>query len=128
MGDPIDGHLIQGHIDGLGRIEEIEKIGENYRWRISLPPSLIRYCPPKGSIAVDGVSLTINRVGENWVELMIIPHTYKVTNFHRYLPGRRVNIETDMIARYLAHILDRTEARAEERSPSRLEWELFHWW
>lgn len=99
LGDRLGGHLVSGHVDGVGRILEIVSLGSFYRFVIEVPEDLVLYLVEKGSIAVDGISLTINRVAGNKFELMIIPHTYQVTNLKRKKREDWVNIEIDMIAK-----------------------------
>ena len=105
--DRIEGHIVQGHIDTVGVIEKIQKIDKAYDFYISISKDFIKYVVAKGSIAIDGVSLTVNEVFENSFRLTIIPHTMRNTLFNFYKAGRRVNIETDMFARYVYHILKR---------------------
>ncbi len=105
--DRIEGHIVQGHIDTVGVIEKIQKIDKAYDFYISISKDFIKYVVAKGSIAIDGVSLTVNEVFENSFRLTIIPHTMQNTLFSFYKAGRRVNIETDMFARYVYHILKR---------------------
>jgi riboflavin synthase len=102
--DGIEGHLVQGHIDGIGKITKIEQLENSVDFYITVPQNLHKFMVPKGSVAVDGISLTINEAGENFIRLTIISHTMKETLFHTYKVGRRVNIESDMIARYLYHL------------------------
>jgi len=104
MGDRIDGHLIQGHIDCIGEIREITKSQNSYDVYIKIPKEFIKFVVPKGSIAVDGVSLTVNDVYVDSFRLTIIPHTFRETLFRNYKIGTRVNIETDMFARYVYHM------------------------
>ncbi len=101
MSDRLEGHIVQGHIDTVGRITRIERSGNSFDFFIALDSAFMKYVIPKGSIAVDGVSLTVNDVYEGGFRLTIIPHTMERTLFHTYTRGRRVNIETDMFARYL---------------------------
>ncbi len=105
LSDRLGGHFVQGHVDGLGEILEIQVMGDAYRVRIGNPQALSRYIAQKGSICVDGVSLTVNQVGVNFFEVMIIPHTWTHTVFHGYQVGTRVNLEVDMIARHLERLL-----------------------
>ena len=104
-GDEFGGHIVQGHVDGLGHIAEIEPIGESHRVRFAPPVDLMPMIAPKGSIAVDGVSLTVNGVGEDWFEVNLIPHTWAHTTFRSSAPGGHVNLEVDVLARYAAQIL-----------------------
>ncbi|MDR0407719.1 MAG: riboflavin synthase [Campylobacteraceae bacterium] len=99
--DGLEGHLVQGHIDGVGKIIKIERHENSVDFYISVPQNIHMFMVQKGSIAVDGISLTINEVSENFIRLTIISHTMKETLFHTYKIGRLVNLESDMIARYL---------------------------
>lgn len=108
MGDRFEGHVVQGHIDAIGTVEEIKNNGNSFDVFITIDNKFIPYIVPKGSITIDGVSLTINEVFDNSFRLTIIPHTMKETLFNRYKKGSRVNVETDMFARYIAHILSNT--------------------
>ncbi len=105
MGDRFEGHVVQGHVDTVGVVEDIKDNGNSYDVFIKVEKKFIPYIVPKGSITIDGVSLTVNDVNENSFRLTIIPHTMKETLFKRYKKGSRVNVETDMFARYIAHIL-----------------------
>lgn len=108
MGDRFEGHIVQGHIDFVGKIDRIESIAGSQDIYISVPKEAIKLIAPKGSIAIDGVSLTVNSVYESGFRLTLIPHSLKNTLFNEYKIGRRVNIETDLFARYLAHMQSRT--------------------
>ncbi|MCE7127690.1 riboflavin synthase [Campylobacter coli] len=100
-GDRIDGHLMQGHIDFIGRLEKIEKDENGVDFYIALPKEAMKFMARKGSIGIDGVSLTINEIIENGVRLTIIPITFKETLFKEYQIGREINIESDLLARYI---------------------------
>ena len=104
LSDRVEGHIVQGHVDCVGEIIRIEKSGNSTDFYITIPKESTKFLVPKGSITVDGVSLTINDVKDNTFRLTIIPHTIKNTIFSRYKVGTRVNIETDMFARYVYHI------------------------
>ena len=104
FGDKIDGHLIQGHIDAIGEILEIKKNQNSYDLIIKTESEIMKYIAPKGSIAIDGVSLTINEVFSDRFRLTIIPHTFENTIFKYYNIHQKVNIETDMFARYIYHM------------------------
>ncbi len=109
LSDRFEGHIVQGHVDAIGTIERIVK-GENaFEFYISVPAETLAYIIPKGSIAIDGVSLTVNEVYEGGFRLTIIPHTMQETLFGSYSVGDKVNIETDLFARYIAHILAHKE-------------------
>jgi riboflavin synthase len=105
MGDRFEGHIVQGHIDAKGEIKEIKNNGNSYDVFIKIDKEFIPYIIPKGSITIDGISLTVNEVFEDSFRLTIIPHTMKETLFKNYKKGSKVNIETDMFARYVAHIV-----------------------
>ena len=106
MGDRFEGHIVQGHIDTIGTIKEIKNNGNSYDVFVEVEKKFIRYIVPKGSITIDGVSLTVNDVNANSFRLTIIPHTMQETLFRSYKKGSRVNVETDMFARYVAHIIN----------------------
>lgn len=107
MGDRIDGHLVSGHVDGVGTVSAFEELGGSARLVVEAPGELARYIARKGSIAVDGVSLTVNAVDGNRFEINVIPHTRAVTTLGRLSPGARVNLEVDMMARYAERLLQR---------------------
>ena len=105
LGDALGGHLVTGHVDGLGEVVAFEPAGESKRLRLRVPQELARYVARKGSITLDGVSLTVNRVEENVFEVNLIPHTLAVTTLARLAPGAKVNLEVDLIARYVERML-----------------------
>jgi riboflavin synthase len=105
LSDRIDGHLVSGHVDGVGSVTAFEDLGGSVRLEIEAPAELARYIARKGSIAVDGVSLTINVVRGERFEINIIPHTREVTTLRNLAPGARVNLEVDMLARYVERML-----------------------
>ena len=102
LGDEMGGHVVSGHVDGLGRVLSITPEGGSHRIEVEAPEPLHRFIAPKGSITVDGVSLTVNAVEGRVFSLNIIPHTWEVTTLGRLQPGDAVNLEIDMLARYLA--------------------------
>ena len=102
LGDEMGGHIVSGHVDGLGEVLSVEPEGGSHRIRIRAPRPLHRLIAPKGSITVEGVSLTVNAVEDDVFGLNIIPHTWEVTTLGEMKPGYRVNLEIDMLARYLA--------------------------
>lgn len=104
LADRLGGHLVQGHVDGVGRIAQYENMGGSWRLMIDAPPAIARFIARKGSIAVDGVSLTVNTVEGATFEVNIIPHTRAVTTFHLVGVGSRVNLEVDLVARYLERL------------------------
>jgi riboflavin synthase len=100
-----DGHVVQGHIDTTARIESIEPAGSDHRVEVALPESFSRYVVFKGSVAVDGISLTVAELHPDRFVIWIIPHTWQVTNLHQRKPGDRVNLEFDLIAKYVERML-----------------------
>jgi riboflavin synthase len=108
-GDALGGHMVSGHVDALGRLTNIHPDGRSWRMQYELPEALMRYVAPKGSICINGVSLTVNQVGGQLFDVNIIPHTYEVTTLGELLPGAAVNIEIDLIARYLERLMANTK-------------------
>lgn len=117
VGDRVDGHFVQGHIDGLGEIYKITTLKSGFDFFIKLPLNLMPLMAHKGSVAIDGVSLTINEVLKDGIRLTIIPLTMKDTLFGEYKVGRVVNVESDLLARYTKRILDYKDKKKE------LSWE-----
>lgn len=105
LGDEIGGHLVYGHVDGLARVLAVAPEGQSLRFDFEAPQGLSRYIASKGSIALDGVSLTVNEVAGARFSVNIIPHTLECTTFRNLNPGHRVNLEIDMLARYVARQL-----------------------
>lgn len=105
LADRLGGHLVAGHVDGIGRIVAIEADARSQRWTVELPGVLARYVAGKGSVCIDGVSLTVNDVGANRFDVNLIPHTLAVTTFCDRAVGDAVNIEVDLIARYVERLL-----------------------
>lgn len=102
LGDEMGGHVVSGHVDGVGEVLSITPEGGSHRYKIRAPRPLHRLIAPKGSISVEGVSLTVNEVEDDVFGLNIIPHTWDVTTLGELKPGSKVNLEIDMLARYLA--------------------------
>jgi len=100
----LGGHLVSGHVDGLGRVGDVRDDGRSQRWFFSAPKKLLRYVAEKGSIAVDGVSLTVNAVDEYGFEVNLVPHTVANTAFASAVPGASVNLEVDLVARYVERL------------------------
>lgn len=109
-GDALGGHMVSGHVDGMARLVDSEAAGDNRILRFEAPATLARYIAHKGSVTLDGVSLTVNRVDGSTFELNLIPHTLEVTTLGRLSPGDPVNLEVDLIARYLERLLEQREA------------------
>ncbi len=105
LATPLGGHLVSGHVDGVGTLVERHEDARSWRLRIQAPAELARYIAHKGSICVDGTSLTVNRVDGAVFELNIVPHTIQETIIGDYRTGTRVNLEVDLIARYLERLL-----------------------
>ncbi len=109
LGDRVDGHLVSGHVDGVGQVESMDKVAESYRLVVRAPRSLSPYLAYKGSVTVNGVSLTINRVEDTaldtLIEINLIPHTVEVTTLKSLKPQSYVNLEIDTIARYVERML-----------------------
>jgi riboflavin synthase len=102
VGDELGGHIVSGHVDGVGEVIEVSEEGGSHRVRIRAPRPLHRLIASKGSVAVEGVSLTVNEVEDDVFGVNLIPHTWEVTTLGELAPGAPVNIEIDMLARYLA--------------------------
>ena len=102
VGDELGGHIVSGHVDGVGEVKSVEAEGGSHRVRIQVPQPLHRFIAPKGSITVEGVSLTVNEVEDDVFGVNLIPHTWEVTTLGDLKAGARVNLEIDMLARYLA--------------------------
>lgn len=102
VGDELGGHIVSGHVDGVGEVLSVESEGGSHRVRIRVPRPLHRHIAPKGSITVEGVSLTVNEVEDDVFVVNLIPHTWDVTTLGELKAGSRVNLEIDMLARYLA--------------------------
>src|SRR5437016_4483220 len=107
MGGRLGGHLVTGHVDGVGEVLQLA----NGLLQVRAPPELKRYIAGKGSICVDGVSLTVNRVEGEVFEVNLIPHTLQVTTLARLAPGAKVNLEVDLIARYVYRVLNTDETK-----------------
>ena len=105
LADRLGGHLVTGHVDGVGEVLKFEKIGESHELVIRAPKPLAKYIARKGSVTVDGVSLTVNRVTGTDFSINLIPHTVAVTTLKRLKPGARVNLEIDLVARYIERML-----------------------
>ena len=101
-----DGHIVQGHVDGTAVVADIADEGDAKRFRFTADGDLLRYVVEKGSITVDGVSLTVTGVGDGYFELVLIPHTLDVTVLGRRRPGDRVNVEVDILAKYVERLLE----------------------
>jgi riboflavin synthase len=105
VGDPLGGHVVQGHVDAVGRVRSLEPEEESRRVWVDAPESVVRYCLEKGSIAVDGVSLTVAALDDDGFEVALIPHTLAATTLGRLEPGDEVNLETDVLAKVVERLL-----------------------
>jgi riboflavin synthase len=105
VGDPLGGHIVSGHVDGVARVLLVREDARSRRVTLEAPAALARYIAPKGSVALDGVSLTVNEVQGQRFDVNLIPHTVARTNFGTLIPGSRVNLEVDTIARYVERML-----------------------
>ena len=112
LGDEMGGHLVSGHVDGIARIIERRPEAQSVRFAFEAPPVLMPFIAPKGSVALDGVSLTVNEVSGVRFGVNIVPHTLAHTNFGDAWPGQAMNLEVDMIARHLARLLAAREGGA----------------
>ncbi|NUT54772.1 MAG: riboflavin synthase [Thermoleophilia bacterium] len=110
-GEPLGGHYVQGHVDGVGRVASVEPEQDGVRIRIEPPAELLRYLVEKGSVAVDGVSLTVAAVDERGFEIALIPHTLAETTLSSAGPGSPVNLEVDVLAKYVERLLPGTMPR-----------------
>lgn len=106
LGDELGGHIVQGHVDGLGEVLAVRQDGEGHRLSIRAPHEIAHLIAQKGSIAIGGVSLTVNEVAGDVFGVLIIPHTWAVTTLSRLRPGDKVNLEADMMARYAARLVE----------------------
>ena len=118
MGDRFEGHIVQGHVDCLGTVKSIKSNGNSTDFFISLPSQFLKFVIPKGSVTIDGVSLTINEVLDDSFRLTIIPHTIENTLFKRYKVGTKVNLETDMFARYIYNMF-----KGSNKKESKMSWD-----
>jgi riboflavin synthase len=116
MGDRFEGHIVQGHVDCLGKVVQMNHRENATDFTIQVPMEYISYIVPKGSITIDGISLTVNDVYEDSFRLTIIPHTLQNTLMQHYKLGTKVNIETDFFARYIEHILSHREKKKKSLS------------
>ena len=104
VGDELGGHIVSGHVDGVGTVLSIAPEGQSWRFKFQAPGELMRYIAHKGSIAIDGVSLTVNEVEGDTFGVNIIPHTFTETTFGQMTQGQRINLEIDALARYVERI------------------------
>ncbi len=125
VGDRLGGHIVSGHVDCVAQVMEVRPSGESKIYRISYPTSQGRYVITKGSVALDGISLTVNACGKDWLEVNIIPETQKATTISGWVPGRKINMETDVIGKYVERMVAPwTEAGDVEEKKSGLTMEF----
>lgn len=105
-GDELGGHIVTGHVDGVAVVTGVEDDGESRRFRFEVPDHLAPYIAPKGAVAIDGASLTVNEVGGNTFGINLIPHTLTVTTWGERNAGSKVNLEVDLFARYMARLME----------------------
>jgi riboflavin synthase len=106
-GEELGGHYVQGHVDGVGRIQSVEAEGEGLRVFVEAPAGVLRYCVEKGSITVDGVSLTVAELGDDAFAVALVPHTLEATTLSELRPGQEVNLEADVLAKYVERLISR---------------------
>jgi riboflavin synthase len=111
LGDPMGGHMVSGHVDGTGRVAAATRTGDTLALRVGAPEAIAAYLLPKGWIALDGVSLTINQVAGATFDVLLVPHTLKVTLLGQLRPGNPVNLEADMVAKQVARMVEKLHAR-----------------
>ena len=111
IGDELGGHMVSGHVDGIAELGARDDLPDMARLSVRAPTELARFIAPKGSVALDGVSLTVNEVDGDRFSVLIIPHTLKVTTFAALRPGARLNLEVDLMARYAARLLQALPSR-----------------
>ena len=115
LNDRLGGHLVSGHVDGVGTVMAFTDLGESWTLTIEAPHALSKYIAKKGSICVNGVSLTVNNIAKDTFSMNIIPHTLQNTTFHQLQPGSRVNLEIDQIARYVERMTEWSHENNEQK-------------
>ena len=105
VGDELGGHIVTGHVDGTAKLREINEGKNSYSLKISVPKNIKQYIAKKGSVTLNGTSLTVNEVGDDWLTINLIPHTIDITNWKGIKIGQQLNIEVDILARYVSQIL-----------------------
>jgi riboflavin synthase len=113
-GDSLGGHFVQGHVDAVGRVQSVEAEGDGLRVFVEAPQEVLRYCVEKGSVVIDGVSLTVAELGEDEFAVALVPHTLEATTLSTLEPGRQVNLEVDVLAKYVERLLQTRGLRSGE--------------
>ena len=113
-GEPLGGHYVQGHVDGVGRVQSVEAEGDGLRVFVEAHENVLRYCVEKGSVTVDGVSLTVAELGREEFAVALVPHTLEATTLSALAPGQEVNLEVDVIAKYVERLLQARGIRSDE--------------
>ena len=106
-GEPLGGHYVQGHVDAVGRIQSVEAEGAGLRVFVEAPPEVLRYLVEKGSVTMDGVSLTVAELSDDAFAVVLVPHTLEATTLSALQPSRKVNLEVDVLAKYVERLLKR---------------------
>jgi len=112
-GAPLGGHYVQGHVDAVGGVQSVEAEGEGLRVFVEAPPEVLRYCVEKGSVTIDGVSLTVAELGREEFAVALVPHTLEATTLSALRPGQEVNLEADVLAKYVERLLEARGLRSE---------------
>ena len=113
-GEPLGGHYVQGHVDAVGRVQSVEAEGDGLRVVVKAPSEVLRYCVEKGSVTIDGVSLTVGELHEDEFAVALVPHTLQATTLSALVPGQEVNLEADVLAKYVERLLEARGLRSEE--------------
>ena len=121
VGERLGGHMVQGHVDGTGELMSVTREGNAYRVRVRFPRDLGRYIAMKGSICVDGISLTVAGLGRDWFDVAIIPHTWRETILRDLKGGDHVNLEVDVLAKYVERLMEHGKGNAREDSSLTIE-------
>ena len=118
MGDRLGGHIVSGHVDCLGKVDSVRPAGLSKIYRLTFPEEFVTQVIPKGSVTLDGISLTVNACGNDFLEVNIIPETQKITTIAQWNPGYSVNIETDVIGKYVQRMLGAWQPGAKQEAPA----------
>jgi len=113
-GEPLGGHYVQGHVDAVGRVQSVEAEGDGLRVVVKAPSEVLRYCVEKGSVTIDGVSLTVGELHEDEIAVALVPHTLQATTLSALVPGQEVNLEADVLAKYVERLLEARGLRSGE--------------